>query len=54
MSMNAPLKNAKHEHFAQLVSKGEKASGARKRKRALLGTWRPVNGIPASNRLVRG
>lgn len=26
--MNTPLKNSKHEHFAQLVSKGEKASRA--------------------------
>lgn len=26
--MNAPMKNAKHEHFAHLVSKGEKASRA--------------------------
>jgi hypothetical protein len=26
--MNTPLKNAKHEHFAQLVAKGEKASRA--------------------------
>ena len=26
--MNAPLKNAKHEHFAQLVSNGEPASRA--------------------------
>lgn len=31
-----------------------KAGSARGRKRALIHSWRPVNGIPASTRVVRG